>query len=235
MATFTMYLKDVDRLTEHHIGLDVYPIFDEQYRTGLNTKILEHFYNREIGYESIDLFVFAMRRKMNEIMPLHNQLYLSARKDFDPFTTFTSSGTSTTDGTSETVDTRTSNAQNTSESDAASRTVASDTPQTRLSGDEDYATSATDSNSKATTTGSATTQDSGKQTGTQGGTTTSSAHGMQGSPSELMLQWRQTFLNIDMLVIQDLEPLFMQLWSNGDEFTPDANLSAYTFGYGVTF
>lgn len=38
--------------------------------------------------------------------------------------------------------------------------------------------------------------------------------GKQGSKSysEMILEYRKTFLNIDMMVIEELEPLFMQLW-----------------------
>ena len=32
------------------------------------------------------------------------------------------------------------------------------------------------------------------------------------SASDLLLKFRETFLNIDMLVINDLEDLFFQLW-----------------------
>lgn len=34
----------------------------------------------------------------------------------------------------------------------------------------------------------------------------------QGSYSKMLQEFRQTFLNIDMMIIEDLEPLFMQLW-----------------------
>ena len=50
------------------IGLSTYPIFDEEYRTQLNNKIIDHFYFREIGMETVDNFAWFLRRKMNEIM-----------------------------------------------------------------------------------------------------------------------------------------------------------------------
>lgn len=52
-----------------------YPIFDEEYRSVLNQKIVSHYLNYNIGYESASLFYFYITRKMNEIMPYYNQLY----------------------------------------------------------------------------------------------------------------------------------------------------------------
>jgi len=51
------------------LGLSEYPIFDEEYRVGLNKKIIDHFWNREIGHESVDQFKFNLKRRMNEVMP----------------------------------------------------------------------------------------------------------------------------------------------------------------------
>ena len=58
-----------------YIGLDKYPIFDETYRHGLNDKIIEHFYFREIGFETAAQFAFYLRRTMNEIMPKYNKMF----------------------------------------------------------------------------------------------------------------------------------------------------------------
>lgn len=62
-----------------------YPIFDENYRSVLETKICKHFYTREIGAESVGLFKLFLDSKLNEIMPYYNQLYNSQLLKFDPF------------------------------------------------------------------------------------------------------------------------------------------------------
>ena len=61
-----------------------YPIFDEQYRKVLDTKIIKHFYTREIGYETVSLWKFKLNTRMNEIMPYFNKLYKSELLDFNP-------------------------------------------------------------------------------------------------------------------------------------------------------
>lgn len=62
-----------------------YPIFDENYREHLETKIMSHFYTREIGLETVGLFKHHLKNKMREIMPYYNQMYLSEKLKFDPF------------------------------------------------------------------------------------------------------------------------------------------------------
>lgn len=68
--------------TYKKLGLNEYPIFDESYRKVLNDKIIDHFYFREIGFETVAQFSWYMRRTMNEIMPYYNVLY-SAELDID--------------------------------------------------------------------------------------------------------------------------------------------------------
>ena len=61
-----------------------FPIFDESYREGLCKKILNHYYTREIGAETVALWKFWLNQKMNEIMPYYNKLYMSEQMKYDP-------------------------------------------------------------------------------------------------------------------------------------------------------
>lgn len=60
-----------------------FPIWEESYREVLCTKILAHYYNREIGSETPALFIFRLNRKMQEIMPYYVQLYNTQLFDVD--------------------------------------------------------------------------------------------------------------------------------------------------------
>lgn len=62
-----------------------FPMFDESYRTVLETKILKHYYTREIGFETVSLWKFWLDKRLNEIMPFYNQMYKSELLDFNPF------------------------------------------------------------------------------------------------------------------------------------------------------
>ena len=61
-----------------------YPIFDENYRNTLETKIIKHFYTREIGLETYGLWKLKLDTKMNEIMPYYNKLYETELIKFNP-------------------------------------------------------------------------------------------------------------------------------------------------------
>lgn len=61
-----------------------YPIFDDSYKSTLESKIIEHFYFREICCETYGQWKFMLRRKMREIMPYYNQLYKSELIEFNP-------------------------------------------------------------------------------------------------------------------------------------------------------
>ena len=226
MGTFTMPLKDVIDLSPD-IGLNQYTIFDESYRPGLNQKIIEHYWNQEIGHETISMFTFAMKRKMNEIMPYYNQLYKSEQLKFDPFNTVDMDSLSN----SEADTTGTSKSDTTSSSDAKSRAVMSQFPQNMLSDNGDYATSAQDNTSDTAATGGSVEESAGNQTGKVSG----NVKGRQGPAAGLLMQYRQSFLNVDMMIINDLAELFMLIWSNGDEFTERNNYSYGYNGYGISF
>jgi len=238
MSTFTMRLNevidalggtaDIDPTTGIRvlancpIGLQYYPEWTTGYRTTLNGKIVDHYWNYEIGQESIDLFIQQLRVKMQEIMPLFNQLYHSTQIAFDPLSTMDVHSVTTGDLT-----THASNAANnvtTNDTTNASRAVSSDTPQTQLSGDSDYATNAADVNGQVNTTIDANENSTGDSTATNNGTNVMT--GYQGPASALLMQYRQSLMNIDLQVITALEDLFMLVWDNGDTFT---NQNSYGF------
>lgn len=68
-----------------HIFDQPYPIFDEEYRSVLETKIIKHFYTREICAESVGLWKLWVDMKLNEIMPYYNQKYRSTLLEYNPF------------------------------------------------------------------------------------------------------------------------------------------------------
>lgn len=57
------------------LGLNDYEIWEPEYRETLNAKIIDHFFFREIGFETAAQFAWYIRRTMQEIMPYYNKLY----------------------------------------------------------------------------------------------------------------------------------------------------------------
>lgn len=217
MPTFTIELfRAIELAPNGDIGLNDYPIFDPAYREPLNQKIIAHYHSREIGMETIGKFTFAMKRRMNEIMPYYNDLYKSQRMEFDPLATMDIRTITT--GESQVESEGHSESVNNANTESGSRAVQSTTPQAMLSGSGDYASSAADTTSKGTSAGSG--NENSESATTEQNNAESHVTGYQGSGASLIMEYRRSLMNVDMLVIDELSDLFMGVWDNGDDFTP---------------
>ena len=181
-----------------------YPIFDETYRGVLETKILKHYYTREIGLETVGLWLHKLDVKMNEIMPYYNQLYKSCLLEFKPFYN--------TDLTTK-RDIKT-NEKGNSKDETNTKTkeweLYSDTPQGSVKNleNETYLTNATKN------TGDGNTLNKGETNVDNVQDYLETVKGKVGGEnySSLLEQYRKTFLNIDMMIIDELSDLFMNIW-----------------------
>lgn len=249
-----------------------YPIFDEAYRNVLETKILRHYYTRELGFETYGLWKLKLNTKLNEIMPYYNQLYKSELLEFNPFYDVNltrdyqrkNDGTQNVNGTADitsnsntfsdtTRDSQSDNERNgtdkqttvnTNTGSVTKKDAYSDTPQGELTNVENlsYLTNAriiTDGTSNTNnvqvdgTSGDKTTlnenenvvnnteTDATSKNKTTANTILSNLEdytetvvGKQGTQSynDLLMSFRNTFLNIDMMIIKELSELFLQLW-----------------------
>lgn len=204
-----------------------FPIFDEAYRKNLEKKILKHYYTREIGEETFGLWKLRLDTRLNEIMPYYNQLYKSELLVYNPLYTYNLTRKGNRKGTNgENLNTNNTSNGNTQSSTQANQNgtnydLYSDTPQGALNGvdQETYLTTArkTMENGAQTTTNNLTSNDSSASTQVRDANSTEDyleeITGYQGAnASEMILKYRETFLNIDKLVIDELEDLFMQLW-----------------------
>lgn len=206
--------------------------FDSKYKSVICQKILLHYYFREIGYETYGLWKIAMNRKLNEIMPYYNQLYESSLLKFNPFNDVDltrehtrlnlDKHTTNADTTRNDVVTSTSNTTNNATN--KSKNLFSNTPQGALTNieNETYLTDArliydegnsSEDNLTKSNTGSDTEfKESKSINSTESYIET--LKGKQGttSYSKLLLELRETFLNIDMMVVHEFTDLFMNIW-----------------------
>jgi hypothetical protein len=233
MSRYTIELRYLIE-GNYDLGLKNYPIFDESYREQLNNKIIQHYYFREIGFETEALFKNRLNQKMNEIMPYYNQMYESSKLKIDPLSTIdleevfsrksktTGEGTSSTSGTGN----NTNNFNSTDTTDYGKISKFSDIAQAQTTPNEilndKYLTSATvdDGQDKNTNTGTNTSQTESTTSGTstdernldEDTTLTRKGNNGTASESELLNMYRETFLNIDMMIIDDLDELFLGIW-----------------------
>lgn len=214
-------------------ALESYPLYLEAYidpttqetrnrRLELNTKIIEHYYFREIGFETVPRFLFALRRKMNEIMNYYNQMYKSATIDFNPLWnvemhekyTHTIEDNSTTTSKGES----TSGGENTTTVDNIN--IESDTPPTELTESDIKANkyaSKTNYDKSTNTLSLGATGHSEGEVGTVGKKIESFEKLTEGSSAGLpysnaIKQWREIMVNIDMMIVDELKDLFMNVY-----------------------
>lgn len=237
-----------------------FPIFDESYRNVLETKILKHYYTREIGLETYGLWKLKLDTKLNEIMPFYNQLYKSALLEFNPLyeVDYSKTGNRDSSGTrdntennsesyNESIDYNESHDESTTNSNDGTLTKGttttttnyySDTPQGAISNviDGTYLTNATynvvgNTGSDSTTNNGSVDSDESSNSknekdGSRKGSKSSnsnltdtesyleSVRGKMSSKSysALLMEYRETFINIDMMLIEELSDLFFGLW-----------------------
>lgn len=260
--------------------------FDNNYRQALCSKILKHYYLREIGAETVGIWLLWMNTKLEEIMPYYNQLYSSALLEFNPFNDVNytkehegeNNGTKNVEGTSRSQDSKSGTIEDygrktdngsytdtgtvgnardiTVESEASSQGSKgdrySDTPQGTIANTDvvgnAYLTNVRLTDDTTSGESSESTLDNNLETRNLAGSNTNTettndtktisesdilnatnnvdetlhntdsyietiAGKMSTTPySELLNKFRETFLNIDMMVIDEFDELFLRLW-----------------------
>lgn len=211
-----------------------FPIFDENYRQVLCKKILKHYYTREIAHETVGRWKLALNAKLNEIMPYYNQLYKSELLEFNPFydvdLTRSREGSGTSNKTSNNTENNSGTSKNVSSGSGTNNTVTlnrySDTPQNSMDtqgiADSVPLTTVTKVNEDNTTTNESTDTLTRNDIKTENGSENinntdkyiEKVKGKQGTEnySSLLKKFRETFLNIDMMIIDDCSDCFFTLW-----------------------
>lgn len=204
MAVYTTELRTILE-NGNSISLNDYPIFDENYRSILNTNIIDYYYFREIGFETVAQFNHYLNNKMNIIMPYYNKIYIATLKEIDPLNNYnlTEKYEKIYEGTGNNTTNDTSNSD--------SLNAFSDTPQGNVSNNEitelNYLSEVTQNkaNYKNLSTSNM------KNNATENYIKNTS--GTQGIPeSEMIKKYVDSLLNVDKMVIDELSDLFMKVW-----------------------
>lgn len=272
-ARYTVKLNDIITNPSSKPALDkalsTYPLYEkkskEEYipnhiptREELNTKLLNHYKYREIGFETIGRFLDELEIAMSEIMPYYNQLFFTVDQDFniiynvdyvktmdrkqDESNETQGSASNNQEGISTSENTGTSS--DTSFGDtvqtANGKHIESDTPQDSLDigaseiNMVEYASKAqwnTDAlkneslseseritsetaTGTSTTSGSATSNTSGSSNVNENITETTKGNFGVVSAQDLILKYRETILNIEMMIVEDrkIQELFMMVY-----------------------
>mgnify|MGYP001751895975 FL=1 len=222
-----------------------FPMWTEQYRATLEKKIIMHYFNKEIGFETLGLWKFYLEERLNLIMPYYNKLYETVAKDFDYMTDvdltethqetktgkedtkYSATDTTKSDLTGKDMDNGSQNTNRTTGD--TTNTLESDMPQANYA-NEDYATRLVEVKTNGTDNADTTTQNTRNTTqNVNSNTTQSSTNGVTKNDTEnythtrtgvtgrlsfteLMIQYRDSLINIDNMVIKELHDLFMLIY-----------------------
>lgn len=211
MAKYTTTIRNLMD-NNFDFGLKDYPIFDEEYRTVLNNKILMHYYMDEIGFETAGLFKVYLNNKMNEIMPYYNELYKKQKDlllNFDKTTNLTE--TFTRDNTTNTNTTSNSTSSNTAS--GSSKNVYQDTPMGSITQQDidnyDHASNQEFNKNQTTSSIQDNSSLTGKATNLENYIRTKTGNNGRLYGIEILKMIKNNYMNIDEMVINELQDLFM--------------------------
>lgn len=203
-------------------------------QTKFQQKVIDHFRFRQIGFETPGRFIFEFQQKFKEIMPYYNQMYHSVdlmNAVSDPLENYNmveeksgnanGSSSGTKGSTITDAGTSSETGQESQMNDVRLHRHL-DTPQGRVQNltdgyvsyaDKDDSTTDTRSSSKSgninnTTTGS----ENNEQTAESEYSETLSRHGNIGvtTYAQMLKGYRETFVNVDMMIIDELDEVFLQ-------------------------
>lgn len=208
------YTTTIKNLIDNNFDFKMtsYPIFDENYRNTLNQKILYHYYESEIGFETASLFRFYLNNKLNEIMPYYNELY---KLQIDILKSGLTNNVNLTETFKRDTTTNTnSNSTSTNNGSNKGKNVFLDTPQgNTYKGEIDstnYATNVTWN--KNDTSNNISDNSTSKGTGIENYIKTIVGNNGNKYEIDVLTQVKENLLNIDLLIIEELNDLFMGLF-----------------------
>lgn len=215
MSKYTITIKN---LIDNHFDFQMnsYPIFDENYRETLNHNILYHYYENEIGFETAPLFRLYLNQRLNEIMPYYNELYKVQKEIINNKILNNVNLTESLQRTNNT-DTSTnskSNSNNTGTSN--NKNLYQDTPQGTITqtdiDNQRWATNLTLDKNETNNTIQDNSESSGLSNTTENYIKTIVGNNGNKYNVEILSEIKNSLMNIDLMIINDLYDLFMQIF-----------------------
>lgn len=216
-------------------------------KAAFEQKVIDHFWLRQIGTETVGRFLHYFRRTVREIMPLYIQRYESVElmkdPEIRPLDNYnmieeyegedSSTGSTATSGTDSTTTKHSANANDQITGQEKKTDAHSDTPQSQLIWPEnpvlgdiqvEYASDVTQgatynnegktsqAEENGTTSGSSESETESSETGTKKHKLTRRGNIGVTTYAQLLQGYRETFINIDMEIINELESCFLGVY-----------------------
>ena len=177
----------------------------------LASKIVDHYYMREIGYETIALFKHYAKVYMQEIMERYLPLIYSNSIEYDPLVNvdYKEEFTRNITGSGE------SESESTSNNSASGLSVNSDTPEGQISKENILAGNYASNTGASETESEITDNTSSSNSNTTDETYTKKVKGNSGvsaTAQKMIQQYRENIIAIDEQIIKELDKIFMGLY-----------------------
>ena len=216
MAKYTIELRALNNPPFFKLFDFEYDFYEESKKEQFEQKFIDYFYMREIEHETTEEFKHELRTKLNLIAPYYKQLYETELKskniEFllkkDLKETFIREIESDTESLS--------NFNNESNGNANVETLSTtnDTPQNRIDDLDRYISSASKDKNTSDTSSSDNGSSISQNSNSAKEETTLISKGNIGTTSsaQLLRDWRDVLINIDMMILEECEELFFKLF-----------------------
>lgn len=208
MSKYTMELNQIVNDLDFNLFDFNYNLYDNELKSAFEKKFIDHFYFYEIGLTPIARFKKALQIKLNDIFPYYKQLYETELrcKDID----FMLNKDLKEQYTRELTGNSSVNQSSTSTSNDTSLNINNDTPQNKIDDLDQFMTSASKNTDNSTMNSSGT--NSAENNSTETYSLVSQGNIGVTSSAELLEKWRSVLINIDQLIFEECNDLFMLIY-----------------------
>ena len=185
-----------------------YNLYDNELKSVFEKKFIDHFYFYEIGLTPIARFKKALQIKLNDIYPYFKQLYQTELRcnDID----FMLNKDLKEQYTRELTGNSSVNQSSTSTTNDTSLNINNDTPQNKIDDLDQFMTSASKNTDNSSMTSNGT--NSAENNSTETYSLVSQGNIGVTSSAELLEKWRSVLINIDQMIFEECNDLFMLIY-----------------------
>ena len=213
MARYSIELRTIKETANYNLFDFEYELYDNNLKPVFEEKFFEYFYFDEIGYPTVQRFKHMLKSKLHMIMPYYKQLYETElrSKEIDFMLNKDLTETFVRDLTSNA--TANSTVESTGSNSGINDGFQANTPQSKLVQDiEHYMSSATRDKTSSNYNDNNSSNSSTNNTGREETTLVSKGNIGVTSSAELLQKWREVLINIDELIFEDMQDLFMMVY-----------------------
>ena len=216
MAKYTIELRALNNPPFFKLFDFKYDFYEESKKEQFEQKFIDYFYMREIEHATAEEFKHELRTKLNLIAPYYKQLYETELKskniefllNKDLKETFIREVESDTESLSN------FNNESNGKTKVETLSTTNDTPQNRVDDLDKYISSASKDKNTSDTSSSDNGSSISQNSNTAKEETTLISKGNIGTTSsaQLLRDWRDVLINIDMMILEECEELFFKLF-----------------------